>query len=382
MDITFSFPDSGDCSPGDTCFAWTYVSSFATTIEEGGQGLGNNPSSTPGNGPQSTSVNISPTQSPSRRITASSPSPTPGTTVDPAPSPTSSHITPYTVITSTRASTSIVGANITTTSSPLAVKVPLVSTVSAGYITTIYSSSTTVVDSVSNIMVIVALVCVLLVIIGAVLVVRPYQRRNAQSVLAAGDTEALVASSSREEMREHSQNVQDTPSSEDHRADEIDPTTIFAFLPPSLDENIETHGELTTIGASPDHQPQTPNSCASASRTSSDDHHQSDLDSASFHTTRASSSRPNSLAPRPLPLIPGSSPRPGSNATICPGASLATEAQAEARLEEPNYSPREPNVISFQRETRTSLPYRTDIKPVAMAMVFVMDAHGYDELTD
>jgi len=90
-------------------------------------------------------------------------------------------------------------------------------------------------------------------------------------------------------------------------------------------------------------------------------HHRSELDSASFHTTRASSSRPSSFPVRPLPLIPRS--RPGSILTITTSPRLSptpilTEFHRAAA--EPGPSRRWTNAHAFhveahRRESRTGL---------------------------
>jgi len=180
------------------------------------------------------------------------------------------------------------------------------------------------------------------------LLVRSRRRRKRNEGMKAEDMEALAgARASTIEAQlgvglgGGSQNVQAVPGTCDdkHRPIEAGTTeAVFGFRSPSHDDDSEQREDWEFASAAPDHHPQ-PSSetqCPNASRAALNDHHESDLDYLSFHTTRASSSRPNSLTPRPLPPIPPSSVRPHSDATIGPvgwPAPIVTDFRREAETD-------------------------------------------------
>ncbi|EIW85504.1 hypothetical protein CONPUDRAFT_142041 [Coniophora puteana RWD-64-598 SS2] len=200
-----------------------------------------------------------------------------------------------------------------------------------------------------------------IVLVGmcAALVFRSYYKRRLSGIADVKDTEslavvALTATSRQEEQPEVSHAVLRTnPSINDGRVEEV-PSEI-AFAPSSQSLQVEV-GEgypeqiqnQPLAGPSNQHQRRStsyPNTSSSAY------HHDSDLDSASFHTNRASSSRPGSFPIRPLPPIPRS--RPGSSITTNPRHSLTpilTEFHMAAV--DPGPSRRWTDAHVFQREVR------------------------------
>jgi len=213
--------------------------------------------------------------------------------------------------------------------------------------------------SLADIMAIVGGGSIVLVGMCAALVFRSYYKRRLSSLADIKDAEALTvatltATSRQEEQPEASQAVLCTNHSiNDGRVEEVTSEIAFALRSQSLQVEVgerypEQIQNQPLAGPSNQHQ-RRPTSYPNTS--SSAYYHDSDLDSASFHTTRASSSRPGSFPIRPLPPIPRSSP--GSSITANPRHSLTpilTEFHMTAA--DPGPSRRWTDAHVFPREVR------------------------------